>query len=68
MSNTNSIKNTPENSERDSVESSDVLGFDEWWYTDGSGMTPLANDDMESHTRRVAKAAWLRSRLGNGDV
>jgi hypothetical protein len=53
--------NTQENSARDSVESTDLFGFDEWWNTEGSGMPPLAAEDREEHMRRVAKAAWDRA-------
>lgn len=52
---------TPPEKGRDSVESTALSGFDEWWYAEGSGMPPLANEDKEEHTRRVAKAAWVRA-------
>lgn len=32
--------------------------FDDWWAKEGSGMPPLANEDAETHTRRVCEIAW----------
>lgn len=44
-----------------SVDSTYLFGFEEWWNAEGSGIPPLANEDKEEHTRRVAKAAWARA-------
>lgn len=33
--------------------------FEDWWNYDGSGMTPLPEHDIEEHSRRIAKIAWL---------
>ena len=35
-----------------------ALKFDRWWHNHGSGILPLTSDDMETHARRVAEAAW----------
>lgn len=32
--------------------------FDQWWDEIGSGIIPRANDDMESHAKRVAKRCF----------
>ena len=32
--------------------------FNEWWYNEGSALTPDKADDMESHAKRVASIAW----------
>lgn len=32
--------------------------FNIWWEKEGSGITPRAGDDMESHAKRVAEIAW----------
>ena len=32
--------------------------FDRWWRDEGSGMTPLADHDMEEHAQRVSAIAW----------
>ena len=35
--------------------------FERWWYDEGSGMPLLPLEDVEEHTYRVAKIAWLNS-------
>jgi len=37
---------------------SNTNGFDAWWFYDGSAITTNPGDDMESHAKRVAEAAW----------
>jgi len=37
--------------------------FDVWWAGIGSSIVPLKNDDMESHAKRIADAAWVESAL-----
>ena len=37
--------------------------FLEWWHNAGSGIGPTKKDDMESHAKRVAHAAWDASSL-----
>ena len=32
--------------------------FGQWWKDVGSGITPLQDDDMENHAKRVAEATW----------
>jgi hypothetical protein len=34
------------------------MNFNEWWDSWGSGIVPSKKDDMESHARFVANAAW----------
>lgn len=38
------------------------LTFEQWWRHEGSGMLPRANDDMETHARATAMAAWGEAR------
>ena len=33
--------------------------FNSWWNSVGSGITPIAEHDMDEHAKRVAYAAWL---------
>lgn len=33
------------------------MEFEKWWHEIGSGLPPLANEDQEAHTKRVAKLA-----------
>ena len=35
--------------------------FDAWWNDFGSSITPSEKDDMESHAKRMAEAAWEES-------
>lgn len=35
-----------------------ALEFNRWWHETGSGIIPFTADDMGSHARRVAEAAW----------
>ena len=32
--------------------------FATWWNTEGSGMRPLPNEDIEEFTKRVTDIAW----------
>lgn len=34
-----------------------MVNFEEWWREVGSGITPNKDDDMETHAKKVAKAA-----------
>lgn len=29
-----------------------------WWYTEGSGMRPLPNEDIEEFAKRITEIAW----------
>lgn len=33
-------------------------GFEEWWHSVGSGITPIKDHDYEEHARRVACCAY----------
>jgi hypothetical protein len=39
--------------------SRDEADFATWWFAEGSGIDPLAGDDMEDHAKRVARLAWM---------
>ena len=32
--------------------------FGDWWYDKGWGIRPRPDDDMYTHTRRIAELAW----------
>ena len=29
-----------------------------WWYTEGSGIRPLPNEDIEEFAKRITEIAW----------
>jgi len=33
--------------------------FEDWWRERGSWIIPLDGDDMETHSKKVALAAWI---------
>ena len=43
------------------------IGFNEWWYEVGSGITPLPHEDREEHARRVAFRAYCAC-IENNDL
>lgn len=32
--------------------------FQVWWYNEGSGMPPVADEDQEAHVHRISQIAW----------
>ena len=37
-------------------------GFEHWWHTNGSCLTPNPKHDVETHVRHVAEKAWTAGR------
>jgi hypothetical protein len=35
-----------------------MTDFATWWHTEGSGMRPLPNEDVEEFAKRVTEIAW----------
>lgn len=48
-----------ENNQQPTEAESDLMAFKKWWHNEGSGMTPLANEDTEEHVKRVSQIAWM---------
>lgn len=38
------------------------LTFQQWWKHEGSGILPKRTDDMETHAKATAMAAWSEAR------
>ena len=46
------------NTERERIANDGLFGFEEWWDSIGSGITPKDGDDHEEHARRIAGITW----------